>query len=193
MASIKEKNKGMGEKQLKNLIDLTYIRRSFDRKNPQQHLEPYVTKGQMVADLGFDTGYYTLALAECVGPEGKVYAIDLDEKRVQRLEKKVEQGGYHNIEVHATSAHDLSFINDGSVDFVLANGLLCSMNDHRPSAVNEIKRILKPSGQAYLSLGAPPPLGKVDRTEWENILDGFHIQRRGGFLQKWAVVSTKPR
>jgi ubiquinone/menaquinone biosynthesis C-methylase UbiE len=191
MSMSKEKDKGGEEEQPKNLIDLTYIRRSIDRTNPQQHLEPYVIKDQVVADLGFDTGYYTLALAECVGPDGKVYAVDLDEKRVQRLEKKVEQGGYHNIEIHATSAHDLSFINDESVDFVLANGLLCSMKDHRPSAVNEIKRILKPSGQAYLSLGSPPPLGNVDRVEWENILDGFRVHRRGGFLQKWAVVSTK--
>lgn len=148
----------------------------------------------MVADLGCGPGFYTLALADCVGPEGKVYAVDLDEKCIHALEKKVEKGGYHNIETHASSASDLRFINDGSVDFVLANGLLCSMTDHRQSAVNEIKRILKPSGQAYLSLGAPwlpPLLGYVDRAEWENVLDGFRVQRRGGFLQKWAVVSKK--
>jgi ubiquinone/menaquinone biosynthesis C-methylase UbiE len=67
------------------------------------------------------------------------------------------------------------------------------MSDHRQSAVNEIRRILKPRGQAYLSLGAPPPLGFVGRTEWEKILEGFRVERRGGFLQKWAVVSTKQR
>ncbi|MFQ5820969.1 MAG: class I SAM-dependent methyltransferase [Candidatus Heimdallarchaeota archaeon] len=124
-------------------------------------MEPYVTKGQVVADLGCGPGFYTLALADCVGSEGKIYAVDFDEKCIQALDKKMEKGGYHNIETHATSASDLSFINDGSVDFVLANGLLCSMTvtDQRKSAVNEIKRILKPSGQAYLSLGAPwlPP------------------------------------
>ena len=134
----------------------------------------------MVADLGCGPGFYTLALADCVGPEGKVYAVDFDEKCIQALEKKVEQEGYHNIETHASSASDLHFINDGSVDFVLANGFLCSMTDHRQSAVNEIKRMLKPNGQAYLRLGAPwlsPLLGYVDRTEWENILDGFRVQR----------------
>ena len=99
--------------------------------------------------------------------------------------------GYHNIEAYATSASDLSFIKDESVDFVLANGLLCNMAEHRPLAVNEIKRILKPTGQAYLSLGSPPPLGFVGREEWEKILEGFTVERRGGFLQKWAVVSKK--
>jgi SAM-dependent methyltransferase len=80
---------------------------------------------------------------------------------------------------------------DDSVDFVLANGLLCNMAEHRQSAVNEIKRILKPTGRAYLSLGSPPPLGFVDRAEWEKILEGFTVEQRGGFLQKWAVVSKK--
>ena len=62
---------------------------------------------------------------------------------------------------------------------------------HRQGAVNEIKRILKPTGQAYLSLGAHPPFGFVDRAEWEQILEGFVVERRGGFLQKWAAVSKK--
>ncbi len=194
MVSSKENYIEGGEAQPKNQIDLTYIRRRFDRSNPQKHIEPYVKKGHVVVDLGCGPGFYTLALADCVGPEGKVYAVDLNEKCIRSLEKKVKKGGYHNIETHASSASDLRFINDGSVDFVLANGLLCSMTDHRQSAVNEIKRILKPSGQAYLSLGAPwlpPLLGYVKRTEWENILDGFRVHRRGGSLQKWAVVSTK--
>jgi ubiquinone/menaquinone biosynthesis C-methylase UbiE len=195
MAMSKEKQNVRGEKKPKNQINLNPIIRLFERsqKHPQRHLEPYVTKGQVVADLGFDSGYYTLALAECVGPEGKVYAVDLDEKKIRALKKKVEKGGYHNIEAHASSAHDLSFIKDRSVDFVLANGLLCDMVNHRQSAVEEIKRILKPKGQAYLSLGSPPPLGYVDKTEWEKILKGFRVEQRGGFLQKWAVVSVKKR
>jgi ubiquinone/menaquinone biosynthesis C-methylase UbiE len=121
---------------------LNPIRRLFEP--PQRLIGPYVTKGQVVADLGCGSGYYTLALAECVGPEGRVYAVDLDEKCIRALEKKVDKGGYYNIEAHASSASDVSFIEDGSVDFVLANGLLCSMADHRQSAVNEIRRILKP-------------------------------------------------
>ena len=178
--------------QPRNQININPFKRLFE--NPQRSLEPYVSKGQVVVDLACHTGYYTLALAECVGPEGKVYAVDLNEKAIQTVQKKVDGSGYHNIELHAASAADLSFLKDGSVDFVLANGLLCSMADQRPSAVNEIKRILKPNGQAYLSLGGSPPLGYVNRVEWENILEGFRVKRRGRFFfgfQKWAVVSKK--
>ena len=110
----------------RNRINLSPFRRFYERSMDlrKRHLEPYVKNGQVVADLGCNTGYYTLALAECVGPEGRVYVVDLDEKMIRSVEGRAEEGGYQNIEAHATSAADLSFIEDGSVDFVLANGLL---------------------------------------------------------------------
>jgi SAM-dependent methyltransferase len=107
------------------------------------------------------------------------------------LEKKADMLGYHNIEENTSSATDLSFIKYRSIDFILANGLLCVMTGNRQSAVNEIKRIMKTDGKAYLSLGSPPPFGHVNRAEWERILEGFRVERRGGFLQKWALVSLK--
>jgi len=168
------------------------LRRLFS--NPKDFC-PYVTSGQAVADLGCGSGYYTLALAECVGPEGRVYAVDSNEKAIQELEKKAHKGGYHNIEAHASSASDLSFIRDGSVDFVLANGLLCSMApQHHESAVNEMRRILKPKGLAYISVDKSR-MSYVDQAEWEEILEGFRVERRGDpiIADRWAVVSTKQR
>ena len=179
------------DEQPKNQISLNPVRRMFG--NPVRHVEPYVTRGQLVADLGCNTGYYTIALAECVGPEGRVYAVDLNENAIRAVNEKADKRGFHNIEVHATSASGLGFIKNGSVDFVLANGLLCVMSGNREAAVNEIKRIMKPNGKAYLSLGSPPPLGHVNGTEWKKILEGFKVERRGGFLQKWALVSMKQR
>ena len=98
------------------------IRKRFEP--PQRLIGPFVKNGQVVADLGCGSGYYTLALAEFVGPQGKVYAVDLDKKCIRSLQKKADKGGYRNIEAHASSAADVSFIKDKSVDFVLANGLL---------------------------------------------------------------------
>jgi SAM-dependent methyltransferase len=165
------------------------IRRLFE--SPKKLIKPYVKDGQVVADLGCGSGYYTFALAELVGPKGKVYAVDLGKSCIRALEKKARKGGYRNIEAHASSASDVSFIKDRSVDFVLANGLLCSMAEHRKEAVNEIKRILKGEGQAYLSLGAGPPFGYVDQAEWDNILEGFKIEQGGSYKEKWALVSPK--
>jgi ubiquinone/menaquinone biosynthesis C-methylase UbiE len=184
-----EKSTNVGQRKRKNKINLNPLARLFE--NPQKSIEPYVRNGQVVADLGCNKGYYTLALANCVGPEGKVYAVDLREDYVEGLKKKAEELGYHNIEANASSASDLNFINDESVDFVLANGLLCNVPEHRPTVVKEIKRILKSTGQAYLSLGSYPPFGFVIREEWKKILSGFKVELRGGFLQPWALVFKK--
>ena len=165
------------------------LRRLFG--SPRKYCS-YVKQDQTVADLGCGPGYYALALAESVGPKGRVYAVDSDEKAVRAVERKATKHRYHNIEAHASSAAKLSFIEDDSVDFVLADGLLCSMapQDHE-SAVNEIKRILKPNGKAFLS-AAKGSMSYVDKAEWETILEGFKVERRNyeSFLEdRWALVS----
>ncbi len=148
-----------------------------------------VKKGQVVADVGCGWGHYSFALADMVGPEGKVYAIDLARKCILAIKKRAENRGSRIIEAHTSTAADLSFIKDGTVDFVFANGLLCSMAADRPTAVAEIKRVLKPGGRAYLSLGAAPPWGYVDRTEWSQVLEGFYVDEGGAFEERWALVT----
>jgi len=162
---------------------------------PRRLTRPFVTKGQVVADIGCGPGVFALELAELVGPEGRVYAVDSDKRPLRVLERKARQRGYRNIEAHAASATDLSFITDGSVDFVLAHGLLCSMApQHHESAGNEMRRILRPGGLAYLS-AARGPWSNVGSAEWEKVLEGFRVERRGDrfpwIAHRWAVVSLK--
>lgn len=61
----------------------------------------------------------------------------------------------------------------------------------RQLSVSEMKRILKPSGQAYLSLGAYPPFGFMKKTEWEQMLKGFRVEKGGSKKEMWALVSPK--
>jgi ubiquinone/menaquinone biosynthesis C-methylase UbiE len=167
------------------------LRRLFG--NPRKY-SSYVGQGQTVADLGCGPGFYALTLAKSVGPKGRVYAVDSDAKAVRAVESKAAEHGYKNIEAHASSAADLGFIEDNSVDFVLADGLLCSMapQDHA-STVSEIKRILMPGGKAFLAV-AKGSMSYVDKAEWEMILEGFKVEQRndGSFMDdRWAIVSKK--
>jgi ubiquinone/menaquinone biosynthesis C-methylase UbiE len=100
------------------------LRKLFD--NPKKHC-CNVKPDQVVADLGCGPGFYTIDLAGSVGPSGRVYAVDSDEKAIRSVERKAVRRKYNNIETHITSAGNLSFIEKGLVDFVLAEGLLCSM------------------------------------------------------------------
>lgn len=156
---------------------------------PRKRFENRISPGQVVADLGCGWGKYSFMLANKVGPAGKVYSVDLAEKCIHKIQKKVEKRGLRNITPVTSSTARLSFIEDQSVDFVFANGLLCSMAVDRSQAVSEIHRILKPHGLAYLSLGAHPPLGYVDEKEWIEILSRFSIQGGGSFKDSWALVA----
>ena len=167
------------------------IMNRFESPKILRQIGPYVNNGQVVADLGCGWGYYTFTLADLVGSEGKVYTVDLSKNCIRSIQKKAIKGGYHNIEACVSSAADLSFIKDRSVDFVFANGLLCSMAKNREGAVNEIKRILIPEGHAYISLGAPPPFGLIDEIEWGKILEGFSVERGGIYKDLWSLVSLK--
>ena len=90
----------------------------------------------------------------------------------------------------------MNFIQDNSADFVLANGLLCSMTPtQHDQTIKEISRILRPKGKAYLS-ASRGSWSYVDKVGWEKILEGFSIIKRGdGSLggDRWAVVSKKPK
>jgi len=168
------------------------IRRLFF-SNPKKYSQ-YITSGQTIADIGCGPGYFTFQLAEAVGPTGTVYAVDSDTKAIKALEKRAKKQGYHNIKTFTASATNLSFIKDESVDFILADGLLCSMApQHQESAVNEMKRILKTNRKAYLK-AARASWSYMSQTEWKKILEGFTVEQRnddsdtGAF---WAVVSRK--
>ncbi len=65
------------------------------------------------------------------------------------------------------------------------------MAKDRQLFVKEVKRILKPTGRAYLSLGTGSPWGFVGRAEWEQIIDEFNIEDGGSYKEKWAAVSLK--
>jgi SAM-dependent methyltransferase len=158
-------------------------------EHPIDLVEPYIQKGQVVTDLGCGWGQYSFALADLVGDDGMVLAIDLGKKCIDSIKKKTTKENWGNIKAYTSSAAELGFIGDRSIDFVFANGLLCSMAYGRQPAVNEIKRILKLSGKAYLSLGMAPPFGYVNQAEWESIMQGFTVECGGSFKEMWAIVS----
>lgn len=62
--------------------------------------------GMNVADIGAGTGYYTRRIAPRVGPQGKVYAVDVQPPMVRMLEAAARQPGLSNIVPLLGSADD---------------------------------------------------------------------------------------
>jgi len=55
-------------------------------------------KGQVVADIGAGSGYYTMRMAEAVGAEGKVYATDIQTGMLDIVRRRVTAARLTNVE-----------------------------------------------------------------------------------------------
>ncbi|HEY6203223.1 MAG TPA: class I SAM-dependent methyltransferase [Candidatus Limnocylindria bacterium] len=105
-----------------------------------------VTRGGRWADLGAGTGAFTLALAELVGPEGEVVAVDRDRGALRQLERAVRPGGatVRTLAADFTKAVDLA-----SLDGVVMANSLHFVRDKAP-VLEIVRTMLKPSGRLLL-------------------------------------------
>lgn len=65
-----------------------------------------ITAGTTVADIGAGEGYYTVRLAERVGPRGRVLAQDIDQRAIQRLGQRVERERLDNVSIKTGAPDD---------------------------------------------------------------------------------------
>jgi ubiquinone/menaquinone biosynthesis C-methylase UbiE len=113
-----------------------------------------IRSGQTVLDFGCGLGMYTIPVAEIVGEQGKVYALDKDKEALDQLMQKAESAGLKNIRRMETSGKLEIDLADESVDVVLLFDVFHSFYfpqaDDRKKLLGEIYRIMKPS--AFLSI-----------------------------------------
>ncbi|MES2493618.1 MAG: methyltransferase domain-containing protein [Pseudomonadota bacterium] len=62
--------------------------------------------GLTVADIGAGGGYYTVRLAERVGPAGRVLAEDIDPGAIERLGRRVEKDRLDNVSIKTGTPAD---------------------------------------------------------------------------------------
>lgn len=91
-------------------------------QDPFAILSPHVRPGMTVLDIGSAMGFFTIPLAELVGENGRVIAIDMQERMLDVLMDRADKSGVSKIiEVRACRENSLC-IGDliGAVDFALA-------------------------------------------------------------------------
>ncbi|KRA83486.1 class I SAM-dependent methyltransferase [Altererythrobacter sp. Root672] len=65
-----------------------------------------IEPGMTVADIGAGDGYYTVRLAERVGPDGRVLAQDIDRDALARLGRRVEDERLDNVSIKLGAPDD---------------------------------------------------------------------------------------
>ena len=119
--------------------------------DPLKNLKAFGLKeGDVVADLGAGTGYYSIAAGGLV-PSGKVYAVEIIKDFLATIEKRVAEAHLKNVEILWGDIEKIggTKIGDSVVDAVIASNVLFQVVN-KNHFILEIKRILKPKGRVLL-------------------------------------------
>jgi len=101
--------------------------------------------GERILEIGVGVGYYTLDMAEWVGPEGTIEIFDLQQKFLDHVGERAAERGLTNINPTQGDATALPF-EDDSMDAVVLTAVLGEIPDP-VAALRQVQRVLKPSGR----------------------------------------------
>jgi ubiquinone/menaquinone biosynthesis C-methylase UbiE len=102
-------------------------------------------QGERLLEIGVGTGYYSLDLAEWVGPEGTLELFDLQREFLDHVMRAAAERGLGNLIPTQGDATDLPY-EDASVDAAILTAVLGEIPDST-AALQEIRRVLKPGGR----------------------------------------------
>ncbi|TLS38753.1 class I SAM-dependent methyltransferase [Pseudalkalibacillus caeni] len=149
-----------------------------------------------VADLGAGSGFFTLPIAKQVTT---VYAVDIEPKMLDVLKGRAEEAEVDNVEFVISDLENVQ-LDDNSVDKAI-NAFVAHEIPDLPKALNELKRILKPTGQALLLDWAPvehpeagpPAHERIPVEKLQNIVEenGFQTEERS-INPNYYILVLKP-
>ena len=151
--------------------------------------------GQTVCDIGSGPGYFALRLARVVGPQGRVFAVDVEPKVLDALRERVEARRVRNV-TPVLGLGDDPLLPPASCDLIL----LVDTYHHFPDRVAYLRKlapILKRAGRIAnvdfhrrATPVGPPQEHRVAREDFvrEAAAAGFQIDRELSFLEDQYFV-----
>ena len=105
-------------------------------------------KGQTVCDLGCGNGFYTTKLAQAVGPEGTVLAVDIQQEMLDMLQKRARDANLKNIQPILGTTWDPK-LPENKLDLVLLVDTYHEI-DHPVEILAAIRKSLSKTGRLCL-------------------------------------------
>jgi ubiquinone/menaquinone biosynthesis C-methylase UbiE len=104
--------------------------------------------GMAVADIGAGTGLFTRLIADQVGPQGKVYAVDISKDFLEHIAAYARAKGQTQV-VTIRGTQDSTNLPAGSVDLVFLCDVYHHLENHE-KVLGSIHRALRPGGSLVL-------------------------------------------
>jgi ubiquinone/menaquinone biosynthesis C-methylase UbiE len=107
-----------------------------------------IRRGQVVADVGAGSGYYTIRLARRVAPGGTVYATDIQPQMLALLASRLEKEKIPGV-VPVLATADDPRLPEGALDLVLMVDVYHELAKPQET-LRRLRRTLKPAGRLVL-------------------------------------------
>ena len=130
-------------------------------QKPEQIMDTLaIADGSAVADIGAGAGWFTIRLARRVGPNGTVYAQDVQRQMLEAIRRRVAREGLQNVQTRLGAGSSPNLPNR-VLDAVLVVDTYPEVED-RVSFLRNLAASLKPSGRIGIvnytpGVGGPGP------------------------------------
>lgn len=143
-----------------------------------------LSEGSRVADVGCHEGYMTFKLARHVGKNGVVYAIDLEQAKLDKVKKRADENGLSQIKV-IKGDNDNPKLPFNTLDAVIILDTYHEI-DHHDEILEHIKNSLKKGGRLLICepiAGTRRELPRSDQERRHELAMGYALAdlRKAGF------------
>jgi ubiquinone/menaquinone biosynthesis C-methylase UbiE len=140
-------------------------------------LEP--EPGERLLEIGPGTGYYTLDLAEWVGPDGRVDVFDIQREMLDHTMGRASEREITNVTPTEGDARELPYEDDAFGAVVLTT-VLGEIPD-QDAALREVARVLGPGGRLVVGeLAGDPHFVTPGSLERRGAAAGLEVVLRDG-------------
>ncbi|HZA53384.1 MAG TPA: class I SAM-dependent methyltransferase [Candidatus Udaeobacter sp.] len=145
--------------------------------------------GEIIADIGAGSGYFTFRLAQPVGDKGRIYAVDVSPDMILHINRRVRELKATNV-VSILADPDDPLLLDASIDRFFFSDSWHHI-EAQTKYLSLVKRMLKPGGEVVMidfhkkDLPVGPPLQmKIAREDVIRQMEtnGFRLAKEHTFL-----------
>ena len=160
-------------------------------QNPRKILEPYVSDGMIVLDVGCGPGFFSIELARLVGPSGRVIAADLQQGMLDKLAAKI-RGTDLSTRMDLVKCDSSNLNISESVDFILTFYMVHEVPD-QAAFFRQLFQLLRDTGKILM---VEPKMFHVSRSQFRKTVRqaeavGFVSFPGPKLLMSWSAVLMK--